>query len=401
MVSTPARSLESLNIARPTLLLDAARAYRNIERMAAKARAAGLRFRPHFKTHQSAAIGEWFRAHDVTGITVSSLDMARYFASHGWRDITVAFPANVREMAKINSLAVDIRLHLLVDTPETVAAMAEQLTHPVEVWIEVDAGDRRTGLPWDQADRVVALARNIAAAGGQAAACRDSTAGSRGTGKLTFAGLLSHSGQTYHAANRGEVKRIHAEVVGRMTALKEELTTAGVKPCEISLGDTPACSVAEDWQGVDEMRPGAFVFYDLMQHLNSVCVDEDIALAVACPVVGKYPERKQVVVYGGAVHLGKEFVLDPAGRKVFGYRAPWTGEGWGPPDTRAAVVSLSQEHGVLEVADELWPVIEIGQLLLILPVHACLTADLYREYHTLAGEVIGRRQSNDDPGEAT
>ncbi|HEX9018654.1 MAG TPA: hypothetical protein VF806_05685, partial [Anaerolineaceae bacterium] len=67
-------------IDKPTLLLDESTARHNIHHIAAKIQAAGIRFRPHFKTHQSAAIGEWFRGEGVTAITTSSLDMAQYFA---------------------------------------------------------------------------------------------------------------------------------------------------------------------------------------------------------------------------------------------------------------------------------------------------------------------------------
>ena len=63
-------------IDKPTLLLDRGRMRRNIERMARKAYRAGVLLRPHFKTHQSAAIGEEFRSFGVTAITVSSREMA-------------------------------------------------------------------------------------------------------------------------------------------------------------------------------------------------------------------------------------------------------------------------------------------------------------------------------------
>ena len=49
-------------INRPTFVLDKQICLRNIEKMAKKASEHGLRFRPHFKTHQSAEIGEWFRS---------------------------------------------------------------------------------------------------------------------------------------------------------------------------------------------------------------------------------------------------------------------------------------------------------------------------------------------------
>jgi D-serine deaminase-like pyridoxal phosphate-dependent protein len=96
--------------------LDKTRALRNIERMAKKARSSGVRFRPHFKTHQSAQIGEWFKDHGVETITVSSVEMAVYFADHGWQDVTIAFPVNWREIDSINTLAARLRLHLLVDS---------------------------------------------------------------------------------------------------------------------------------------------------------------------------------------------------------------------------------------------------------------------------------------------
>ena len=72
--------------------------------MAYRVRQNQVRFRPHFKTHQSAAIGEWFRAEGVAAITTSSVEMATYFAEQGWNDITIAFPANVREIDQINRL---------------------------------------------------------------------------------------------------------------------------------------------------------------------------------------------------------------------------------------------------------------------------------------------------------
>jgi D-serine deaminase-like pyridoxal phosphate-dependent protein len=84
-----------LAIQKPTLLLSRQRAMANIEKMAQKALHSGVRFRPHFKTHQSAQVGEWFREFGVEAITVSSVEMALYFAQHGWRDITIAFPVNL------------------------------------------------------------------------------------------------------------------------------------------------------------------------------------------------------------------------------------------------------------------------------------------------------------------
>ncbi len=124
----------------PTLVLDQTRAQANLRRMAAKAAAQQVRFRPHFKTHQSAEIGEWFRAEGVRAITVSSMRMAAYFAAHGWDDILVAFPVNLREMEEIRTLAAQVRLGLLVESGESVERLAAELPQNVDIWLKIDSG---------------------------------------------------------------------------------------------------------------------------------------------------------------------------------------------------------------------------------------------------------------------
>src|SRR6056297_1900749 len=92
-------------ITRPTAVLDIAIARKNLEKMQEKARKHQKGFRPHFKTHQSKAVGKLFADAGIKKITVSSVLMAEYFAFAGWQDITIAFPVNVREVKAINSLA--------------------------------------------------------------------------------------------------------------------------------------------------------------------------------------------------------------------------------------------------------------------------------------------------------
>ncbi len=75
-----------MQIQRPTLILDKEKCLRNIKTMLDKSRKHGLIFRPHFKTHQSAVIGNWFSEFGVTSITVSSVFMAEYFADNGWKE---------------------------------------------------------------------------------------------------------------------------------------------------------------------------------------------------------------------------------------------------------------------------------------------------------------------------
>jgi D-serine deaminase-like pyridoxal phosphate-dependent protein len=360
-----------LGIRRPTLLLDKEKAIRNIEKMAGKARKSGVRFRPHFKTHRSAGVAEWFRDFDVDAITVSSLDMAAYFADHGWSDITVAFPVNLLEIDKINSLAAEIALGLLVESKEAVQFLAAHLDHKVSAWIKVDVGYGRTGVTWDRPDEIVELAQAVVA-----------------TNRLAFRGLLTHAGHSYHAASKLELEAIHRDSVARLAHVRAALRAEGFSQVELSSGDTPTCSIVDDFSGLDEIRPGNFVFYDLKQAGIGSCSEREIAVAVACPVVAKHPQRNEIVLYGGAVHLSKESFARADGTPTFGHVAFWDGDGWGPslPDTY--VSSLSQEHGIVRTTVDVLNRVHVGDVLIVVPVHSCLLSYLLNDYHTLDGEII-------------
>lgn len=359
----------------PTLLLDPTRARRNIAQMAAKAHSHALRFRPHFKTHQSAGVGAWFREAGVTAITVSSVAMAHYFAAHGWGDITVAFPVNLREIARINELAARVRLHLLVENSATVDFLATHLAAPVSVWIEVDAGYRRSGVLWQDEAALTALAQQIAACD-----------------RMALSGLLTHDGGTYAARSHAEIAAAYATTVNRLNHARSTLLDGGCTGLEISVGDTPACSVLDDFGLVDEIRPGNFVFYDWMQVEIGACGWDEVATVVACPVVAIHPERNDVILYGGAVHLSKESLRRADGSPDFGAVVMLEESGWSAPLPGVWVRSISQEHGIVHAEaaafDELARRVRVGGLLGVIPVHSCLTADLLKSYLTLDGSTL-------------
>ncbi len=357
-------------IEKPTAILNEAVARRNIARMAAKVRRSGIRFRPHFKTHQSAAIGEWFREEGVSAITVSSVEMARYFAAHGWRDILIAFPVNWLEIAHLNRLAAEIELGLLVESVETARFLGERLTAPASVWLKIDTGYGRTGLRWDDAEGQIAVARALS------------------SGRTILRGLLTHAGHSYAARSQEAVGAVYAETLSRLSAARDRLGEAGFPALQLSLGDTPACSVVDDFGNVDELRPGNFVFYDLMQIQAGACSYDDIAVAVACPVVAVHPREHKIVLYGGAVHLSKDRLTRADGAALYGEVALPADGGWGAPVPGSYVSGVSQEHGIVCASDALLEQVHTGDVLFVLPVHSCLTVDVLRQYRTLTGEVI-------------
>ncbi len=359
-----------IDIIEPTLLLDERKCRQNIQRMAEKARRLDVLFRPHFKTHQSQLVGRWFRDYGVDRITVSSLRMAEYFAADGWDDITVAFPVNILERDRINRLAPRIRLNLVAESVESLLALDHFLSAPVDIFIKADTGYHRTGLTARQTPIIDAMVELM-----------------EKSPRLRFAGFLAHPGNTYDARGRAAVAAVHAGSLQAMKAFRQQYGDR-FPDLIYSLGDTPSCSLMNDFSGIDELRPGNFVFYDLMQVAIGACSPAEVAVALACPVVALHPERSEIVLYGGAVHFSKDYGLLPEGTPFFGYVVEWTDDGWSLPSQPSYVKKISQEHGIIAAREGLLSRIRVGDVLGVLPIHSCLTADVMKAYRSLSGEPI-------------
>jgi len=119
------------------------------------------------------------------------------------------------------------------------------------------------------------------------------------------------------------------------------------------------------------------VYYDLMQYDLGVCKPGDIATIIACPVSGIYPERNEIVIYGGAVHFSKEFLEED--ERYFGLVVKYSGNTWSEPIPETKLISISQEHGVIRTTADFLQTIKHGDILGILPVHSCLSANLLKE----------------------
>ena len=358
-------------ITKPTLILDETRCKKNIEEMTFKTQRNNVDFRPHFKTHQSLEVGRWFKELGVNKITVSSLEMARCFSSE-WNDITVAFPINVLEIETVNKLAEKINLNVLIESVDSADFLLENLNHKVGYFIKIDVGYNRTGLDPHKTEQINAILRLT----------DDSD-------RLEFKGFLSHAGHTYKARTKGEILAIHGESIELLNPLKN-LYQEKYPNLAVSVGDTPSCSVADDFSMFDEMRPGNFVFFDLSQHQIGACEIDQIAVALACPIVAIHKDRNEIVIYGGGVHFSKERLEDEKLGTIYGRVVENKEIGWGDVIPNMYVSDLSQEHGIILVPQSRIAEFEVGDILTILPVHSCMTANLMKTYQTADGRIIER-----------
>jgi D-serine deaminase-like pyridoxal phosphate-dependent protein len=354
--------LKTIN--KPTLLLDENQCKANIEQQVLKAKRLNLIFRPHFKTHQSAEIGEWYRELGVNKITVSSVLMAEYFANNGWDDILIAFPVNVLEIDAINRLAKKIKLHVLISEEHAIAQLVNKIDAPISVFVEIDTGQNRSGFKLEEIENIKYTIHKI-----------------NHSKHLIFSGFVAHAGQSYQYQHAPEkVKVLQAKLNSDLMALKSTFQDAF-----ISVGDTPTFSLSDSFGGMDEVRPGNAVFYDWMQHQIGACAKEQIAVKLACPIVAIYPEREEFVVYGGAIHFSKEYVLTKSKQRNYGQLATINAM---EISDDVFVANLTQEHGVVKASKQFCQQIALGDLAIFYPIHSCLTVDLMPKYHTWSGTEI-------------
>ncbi len=354
------------------MLVDPQRCKANIRKITEKALTGGFELRPHFKTHQSHHIGSWFRDEGINKITVSSVGMASFFAMNDWEDITIAFSVNIRQIGAINDLTETVNLGLLVEDPDTVDFLGNHLTGQVGLWIKIDVGTHRTGIDPDDfsvIDHILDRIKNYP--------------------KLTFSGFLGHAGHTYQSHTSKEVERITENSLTSMSRLKKKCVTR-FPELKVSLGDTPSVSMLDEFGDVDEFRPGNFVFYDLQQEEIGSCNLDEIGVAMACPVVAVHPERNQWIIYGGGIHFAKDFLSLKDGKKCFGRFVKHQHGTWNISDimSNPFLISLSQEHGVVQCTNQTFHLCKPGDLSVWLPVHSCMTADAMGGYLSTEGIKI-------------
>jgi D-serine deaminase-like pyridoxal phosphate-dependent protein len=362
----------------PALILDRRLLTRNCAAMAERMRHHNVRLRPHLKTAKSAEIAALATSGQFGGITVSTLAEARYFVEQGYRDITYAVgivPSKLDEVAELQKLGAQITL--LTDNLDVVPTASDRAAASNTVFrmlIEIDTGGGRAGLPADSSE-LLDLGRAIDAAPG-----------------LSLEGVLTHAGHSYHCKRADEVRQVaEAERLG-ITLAARRLRELGLPCREISAGSTPTAVLAERLDGVTEMRPGAYVFFDLDQVGIGVCTLEDIAVTVLATVIGHNRRTKRVLIDAGALALSKdlsatEFMSDVG----YGLVCPIDST---LPYPGLYVAETYQEHGLIaaNVGEPPYDSLPLGTKVRILPNHACITAAAHSTYFVIEGgtEVIDR-----------
>ncbi len=351
----PPRLLEAL--ATPAVVVDLDVLERNIARMAARAREAGVRLRPHAKTHKSPEIARLQRAAGAWGLSVAKVGEAEVFADAGFDDLFVAFPVVGEDKGRrLLALADRVRLAVGTDSVEgarTLARPFREAGRSLDVVLKVDVGYGRVGvLP----EHAVEVAQRIAGIPG-----------------LRLRGVFTHAGHGYAGETRAAVEEVARLEGERLGAAAHELRAAGLTVEEVSVGSTPTAACAMRTPGVTECRPGNYVFHDGSQVALGTCAIEDCALTVLATVVS-VPAPDRAVVDAGSKTLSSDPLRPRAG-------------GYGQLLGRSSrIEKLTEEHGVIAVAEG--ESFHVGERVRILPNHACVVANLHDQLVGVSGDRV-------------
>lgn len=347
----------------PAVVIDRPTMLKNMEWMMDKAKRAGVKLRPHTKTHRTPAIAMLQVQAGASGITVAKLGEAEVMADAGLDDIFIANqvvgPIKLERLLKVHRR---VKIAVGVDNTEQVTAMSAAFKDeqtPLDLMIEVDVGEHRTGVATSA--EVLAIAKSIAQSPG-----------------LALRGLFMHEGHSYGAPTAAQCQLIMKESQEQILAAAQLLRDNGFEIREVSIGSTPSLIHGEILPGITEIRPGTYILMDAAQ--GRVLGDyRRCAVSVLATVVStNAPDR--VVVDAGVKALtsftrGAGICATPGFGLVKGFG-----------DLR--VQKLYDEHGII-ISAEAYAKLKVGDKVEIIPNHVCPMINLYDKLHIVAeGNVV-------------
>ncbi|HVR50116.1 MAG TPA: DSD1 family PLP-dependent enzyme [Pseudorhodoferax sp.] len=355
----------------PALVVDLDAMDRNIARMAAFAARHGVRWRPHAKMHKCAALAQRLVAAGAVGACVQKTAEAQALAAGGVLDLyisnEVVAPA---KLARVAALALALqqrggRLAIAVDSAEGVDRLAAALAHAqshareaIDVFVEVDVGQGRCGLP--AGPDAVQLAQRIA-----------------GQAPLRFAGLQAYHGKAQHLRGADERRSAIAAALQLVRDTLDAFAQAGLAVPLVTGAGTGSMANEATSGLYGELQSGSFLFMDADYAGNAADPAQPVfehALFLKSQVISR--SARHAVCDAGhkshAIDSGLPLVARPEGG------APWRYANGG------------DEHGVLH-ADTGQDLPALGETVWLIPGHCDPTVNLHDEIVGVRGGLVDGR----------
>ena len=342
----------------PALVVDLDIFERNLQRVANYAREHDLRLRPHAKTHKAVWIGRRQLDLGAAGLTCAKVTEAEVMMGAKPHDLLLAYPILGRvKLDRLMQIARGTRVTVALDSLEAARGLSEAATEEIGVLAEVDVGLGRVGVA--PGESLLALARAI-----------------ENLPRLRFEGITFYPGhiKSLDAAGLDALAKLSA----LLRSILDDFSRAGIEVKIVSGGSTPALFHSHEIDGLNEIRPGTYVFNDVNTLRIGACAMEDCAASILATVVST-ARPGHMIIDGGS----KTFSSDrPANSSevTFGHlvEAP-----------AARFHKMNEEHGFVDLTDA-GREFRIGERVHVIPNHICVAVNLHEKMYGLRGETVER-----------
>jgi D-serine deaminase-like pyridoxal phosphate-dependent protein len=343
----------------PAILIDVDVMERNLRRVADYARQHGLRLRPHTKTHKIPALACRQLALGAAGIAVAKVSEAEVMAESGTPDLLIAYPVlGASKLERLVRLAARTRVTVALDSLDAALPMAEAAKGAgVEIGVlaEADVGLGRMGVP--AGAPLVELSSALASLKG-----------------LRWEGIAFYPGhiKSVNADGQSDLAKVSDAVESTLAELK----AAGLRPSVVSGGSTPTLYESHRVTGLNEIRPGTYIFNDRNTVLSGACGRADCAATILCTVVST-ARPGRMMIDGGS----KTFSSD----RLANSEEVTFGELLEAPQAR--FFRMNEEHGYVDLPDGS-PRFRVGERLRVVPNHICVAMNLHERVFGVSGEQV-------------
>jgi len=340
----------------PALVIDLDAFERNLKRMADAVAKAGVRLRPHAKTHKSPVIALRQMALGAVGVCCQKVSEAEAMVLGGVPDVYVSNEVvGPRKLDRLAALARQARVMVAVDNEAAVAPLAEASARhgaEIRVLVEINVGANRCGV--EPGEPAVLLAQRVAK-----------------EKNLRFAGLQAYQGSAQHKRTIEERSAAINEAIDRTRRTVSALERAGLS-CDVVGGAGTGTYELEAASGVyNELQAGSYIFMDADYARNKKADG------------GRFDTFEHALFVLATVMstpVSDRAVID-AGLKTFSFDS-------GPPEVHGLAGAIferpSDEHGNLNLtACNARP--GLGDRILLIPGHCDPTVNLHDWYIGVRG----------------
>jgi len=361
--------LKNLNqLFTPCLIIDKSKLTYNIERLSAIINKTKKNFRPHIKTAKCKEIAKIFVSNFGSQAMVSTVEEIEQLKDCGIDDFLYSVAIVPNKLKRIaNCLSDTCKVTVSIDhisMAQELVSFCKATGSKISAVIELDFDGHRSGVRPNAKQQIIEIGKCLKDAG-------------------LFRGIMAHAGESYNLSNLDALINCAKNEAEQTLQAVNILKNISIDCDLVTVGSTPTVLADYHNNEINELRAGVFVFFDLVQTGVGVCNIEDIALSVLTSVISINQEIDAIIVDAGWMALSRD--RGTSSQKIdFGYGQVCYEDGKIIEDV--IVSGVQQEHGIIQLrkgSKAKLPDMKPGDILRILPNHACATAAAHDRYYVV------------------